>query len=101
MTKPLELIIPPQLDPVTLRYIEGCKAGGYEPMFHTMPPGLFEMKAKRFTNAELAAETHHADMVLMTSYVTHPASTYTRQAREQYWVLRRFATLPHYGEAQP
>lgn len=94
--KPLELVIYPPL-PFSLRMAVA--------VFHTIPPGLSEMKSKRLTGAELAAEYWRADgdQFAICEGITWEGQvgewpTGEKAALHRQRILERFATMPHYDE---
>jgi hypothetical protein len=56
--------------------------------------------AKRFTDAELAAEHHAANAAAwrLTAFRSYNKDE-VEQSEHEFHTLRRFATLPHYDEA--
>lgn len=106
--KPLELTVYPAL-PFSVRMaIRTASASPvpYLPIFHTLPPGFFEMKAKRLTAAECAAEYWRARslayMAFEATYPHHSEASHRwdayKESERQELILRQFSTLPHYDE---
>lgn len=56
---------------------------------------VYRMQDKRFTDAELAAEVWHS---ITNFYTTAPGEDACEEARRN-GIIERFATLPHYDEA--
>lgn len=90
--KPLELIVPPKLGPEPPQWKVGI--GGVITHRRAVSAGITAAKAKRLTDAELAAEVWHS----ITNYYTlEPGfDAVTEAVRNK--TIERFATLPHYDE---
>lgn len=113
MSKPLELTIYPPLSPYTKQVIAWNLEQGYDAYrgisAEMHAPGLLAMKAKRLTDAELAAEYWaqvHDSQYAMTCELAaedkpgrKAARHWGAQSTAKATTLHRFATRPHYFEA--
>lgn len=102
--KPLELTVYPPLDALEQKSVRLAKSTGLA-IFHTPPAGFFEMKAKRLTNAELAAEYWRAqsdESVITEGYswaeMCGGWNSEEYETCQRAKTLLRFAALPHYDQ---
>lgn len=93
MSKPLELTVYPPLE----RPKRGADIMAYRSQFIDEQ---LVIQAKRFTDAELAAEywEHRYGNEVASGWASDYAII--KQSRERLETIGRFATLPHYDEAQ-
>lgn len=92
--KPFELVVYPPLTDTEKMSVSLTLSTGLN-VWHTPPPGFLERKAKRLTNAELAAEAwcmmSDWQMAMIEKEPTEPFKSRCE-------TLHRFASLPSYDE---
>ena len=100
MKKPLELTVYPPAECIC--ELRGEYATGYNYACDVVDHGWMRaaVNSKRFTDAELAAEHHSANAKAwrLTAFRSYDSDELKRLEHE-FATFRRFASLPHYDEA--